>query len=108
MLFSITAATALFTLALAAPAPQADGSNPNSYENVDVTDFSVYKSPTGIESVSLTLNGNNATDLLCSHSGNVTLPTEVFLCGDSKYRFALRAGEATEFGVQIYHELGLA
>ncbi|EOD43152.1 putative major allergen alt [Neofusicoccum parvum UCRNP2] len=108
MRFSIAAATAVFgAIAAAAPAPQSTGApDPNTYENIDISDFTVRKND-GIQAVFFKLSGKNATDLDCSAS-NPGFPSDVITCGETKYRFALYPGSTTEFGLRLYHELGLA
>ncbi|KAG9255657.1 uncharacterized protein F5Z01DRAFT_550652 [Emericellopsis atlantica] len=103
------------TLAAAAPKATSTPPNPDSYENVDIADFTVRKeqaagqdTPTAINSVSFKLSGDDATDLACSAS-NPDFPSEVITCGDSKYRFVLQPGsDDAEFGLTLYHELGPA
>ncbi|KAI6784029.1 Effector protein PevD1 [Emericellopsis cladophorae] len=100
-------------LTLAAAAPKA-APTPSNYENVDIADFAVRKeqsasgeAPT-FSSVSFKLSGDDATDLACSAS-NPDFSGEIFTCGDSKYRFALKSGsDDAEFGLTLYHELGPA
>lgn len=108
MRFTLAAATALFgAIATAAPAAQSTGApDPNTYENIDIADFTVRKND-GIQSVSFKLSGKDAKDLDCSAS-NPGLPSEVITCGETKYRFALYSGQESEFALRIYHELGLA
>lgn len=96
-------------VALAAAAPQP---NPDMYENIDISDFTVRKDqgPDGakINAVYFKLSGEDATDLTCEKS-NPGLPSDVITCGESKYRFSLKEGTGEyEFGLDLYHELGLA
>ena len=95
--------------ALAAALPQP---NPDMYENIDISDFTIRKNQgpdqTKINVVSFKLSGENATDLTCEKS-NPALPSDVITCGESKYRFALKEGtDDYEFALDLYHELGLA
>lgn len=108
MRLSIAAATAVFgAIADAAPAAQSTGApDPNTYENIDIADFTVRKNDGAVQSVSLKLSGKNATDLDCSAS-NPALPSEVITCGATKYSFALVQGSTSDYGLRVYHELGL-
>lgn len=46
--------------------------------------------------------------MTCEKS-NPALPSDVITCGETKYRFALKEGtDEYEFGLHLYHELGLA
>lgn len=111
---SFTAATALFA-GLAAALPQAP--SPDTYENIDITDFTVRKTqaanqsePESIQAIYFKLSGDDAKDLVCE-SSDPAYPTEVITCGDSKYRFALapaKGDDGYEFELSLYHELGLA
>jgi hypothetical protein len=102
------------TLAAAAPNPTSTPPSPDTYENIDITDFSVRKAqgpdqdtPT-IDAVSFKLSGDDATDLTCAAS-SPDFPSEVITCGESKYRFVLQPGtDGNEFGLTLYHELGPA
>ncbi|KAH8595608.1 hypothetical protein B0O99DRAFT_622262 [Bisporella sp. PMI_857] len=109
MRFSATALTALFgAIAMAAPAPQVE---PTNTENVDVSGFTVRKhgeAGTTWDAVEFSITADNATDLICSASNPAYPISEVYTCGDSKYRFALLTGEENEFALRLYHELGLA
>lgn len=107
---SFTAITSLFA-GLTAALPQATPV-PGSYENIDISDFSVRKTsgePTTIQSVYFKINGTDATDLVCSVS-DPAYPSKVITCGESKYRFAIApaAVEPYEFELSLYHELGPA
>lgn len=110
-----TAASLFAAAALAAPAPQTTdcpnpahcgGSppDPSTYENLDVSDFSLRKNP-GIQSASFTLSGNNGT-VQCEIGAVESLPSDVKACGDSKYRFGLikPTGQGAEVGLRLYHE----
>ena len=78
-------------------------------ENIDIRDFSLWKSEDGTPlSASFKLSGDDATDLSCSVDPIPQIPTDVITCGETKYRFALENGSESEFGLRIYHELGLA
>ncbi|KAF1972432.1 hypothetical protein BU23DRAFT_508150 [Bimuria novae-zelandiae CBS 107.79] len=112
----LTAAT-LFGLALAAPAPQTTdcpnpahcgtAPDPSTYENVDISDFYLRKNP-GIVSASFTLSGADG-NVTCSIGAVESLPSEVQVCGESKYRFGLIEGEGEgQVGVRLYKELGTA
>nr|WPZ50800.1 Alt a 1 domain-containing protein [Alternaria solani]WPZ50801.1 Alt a 1 domain-containing protein [Alternaria solani]WPZ50802.1 Alt a 1 domain-containing protein [Alternaria solani]WPZ50803.1 Alt a 1 domain-containing protein [Alternaria solani]WPZ50804.1 Alt a 1 domain-containing protein [Alternaria solani] len=106
--------------AMAAPAPQTPECpnpahcggppDPSTYENIDISDYTLRKNNGTIQSVSFKLSGNNATDLECSGGPYPVLGGEVDTCGDSKYRFAMTPAEngTDAFGIRIYHELGLA
>ncbi|TLS22266.1 uncharacterized protein PpBr36_09755 [Pyricularia pennisetigena] len=97
--------TALFAAgALAAPAAQAQA--PYS-ETIAISDFSVRRTvenkPTN---VNFKINGGAASNLSCSLD-NPELPTSAIAkCGDSVYSFALVKGNATDYGVRLYKELG--
>lgn len=114
----LTAAT-LFAAALAAPAPQTSdcpnpahcgGSapDPSTFDNVDVTDFFLRKNP-GILNAGFKLSGKNGT-VQCEIGAVESLPSEVEVCGDSKYRFGLieATGAGSEVGLRLYRETGLA
>jgi hypothetical protein len=107
--------------AMAAPAPQTPECpnpahcgggppDPNTYENIDFTDYTLRKNNGTIESVSFKLTGKNATDLECSGGPYPVLPSEVETCGDSKYRFGMYQPENSTdtFAIRVYHELGTA
>ena len=112
-----TVATGLFaTLAAAAPASNVARQEGVSYENIEIKDFLVrkYNQDNGtvtINVVDFKLSGDDATDLGCT-AQNPSWPeaTEVYTCGESKYRFSLQAGPegGEEFSLRIYHELGPA
>ena len=109
MLFTLPVLTTLFSaLAIASPTPKEPtvAPNPASYENVDIDSFLVRHHSSVIDVVDFKLSGRNATDLACTAS-NVTL-LEVYTCGESKYRFALTEGSESQYGLRLYHELGLA
>ncbi|KAG9189691.1 hypothetical protein G6011_06559 [Alternaria panax] len=106
--------------AMAAPAPQTPecpnpahcggAPDPNTYENIDFSDYTLRKNNGTIESVSFKLTGKDATDIECSGGPYPVLPAEVETCGDSKYRFGMYKPENStdSFGIRVYHELGLA
>lgn len=108
---TFTAVTALFA-GLAAALPQAP--DPNTYENIDIADFTVRKDvgkeqADSVSVVYFKINGTDATDLVCEAS-SPAFPSEVVTCGESKYRFALYPAEDEpyEFALRLYHELGTA
>ncbi|RYO82382.1 hypothetical protein DL766_004738 [Monosporascus sp. MC13-8B] len=109
MRFTIATAAALFLGATAYAQPQRGGSppDPNSYENIDISDLYVWKDQTGkVTSAYFGLTGKDATNLSCEVQNPEKLPTDVITCGDSMYRFALDKGDSDEFALRIYHELG--
>ena len=84
-----------------------------STENIDIHDFSVWKSEAGdVQSASFTLTGDEPegvrTNVSCNADPVTQVPTEVINCGETKYRFALENGDQSEFALHIYHELGTA
>lgn len=105
MHFSTTALSALLSaVSTASPVPQ---TATTGSESIAITDFYVRKVTTGPVAISFNLTGTNATDLLCS-SSDLGFPSAVIICGDSKYRFALYPGTATDYALRLYHELGTA
>jgi hypothetical protein len=114
----------LFAAALAAPAPQTTPipecpnpahcpqnglPNPDHYENIDITDWSLRKNNGTIQSVYFKLSGDNATDLVCERGVIPSLPAPVVTCGDSDYRFGMVApnsewNDSDDFGLAIYHQ----
>ncbi|KAJ4305579.1 hypothetical protein N0V90_001110 [Kalmusia sp. IMI 367209] len=114
----LLALTTLFAAALAAPAPQTtdcpnpahcggSAPDPSTYENIDISDFYLRKNP-GIQNAGFTLAGANGT-VQCEIGAVESLPSEVQICGDSKYRFGLIESESDgEAGLRLYHETGLA
>lgn len=112
-MYASTALVTLFAAAAAAlPASRAEIARDYSYENVDISDFTVRKDQAPgtkvkdakISSVSFKLSGKDAKDLLCE-ARNPT--TEVVTCGDSDYRFALTHGtpiDEFEFALSLYHQ----
>jgi hypothetical protein len=114
---AFTVATSLFAaLAAAAPASNVARQDSDPSENIEIKDFLVrkYNEDSGsvtINVVDFKLSGDNATDLSCTAQNPPwPEPTEVFTCGDSKYRFSLQPGQegGEEFGLRVYHELGTA
>ncbi|KAF1365783.1 hypothetical protein EJ07DRAFT_170514 [Lizonia empirigonia] len=104
----LTIASALFAAALAAPAPQSTGSSASSsrsYENINISSFSLRKNPS-IQNAGFKLSGNNATNLACEIGAVPNLPSEVVICGTSDYRFGLVQGNDTEYGLAVYHQTG--
>lgn len=104
--------TALFFAGLAAAAPSSllatltngTAPDPSSYENVDITDFSVREQLAGsslavesIASVYFVLNGNTT----CK-AENPGLEGTVFGCGETNYSFGLVNGTDTDFALRIY------
>lgn len=78
--------------------------DPSTYENVDISSFSVREQMNvntaqvvGIESVSFTLNSN----VTCSAQSPGTLGV-VFPCGSTSYSFGLVNGTTSQFGLRIY------
>ncbi|KAF2856881.1 hypothetical protein T440DRAFT_412218 [Plenodomus tracheiphilus IPT5] len=117
----ITLAAALFGAAIAAPAPQtSDCPNPahcgeppapGTYENIDISEYTLRKNNGTVQAVSFKLSGDDAKDLLCETGAVPTLPSEVVTCGDSKYRFGLVASPTegdVNPGLAVYHETGIA
>ncbi|KAJ4351629.1 uncharacterized protein N0V89_006972 [Didymosphaeria variabile] len=111
----LTAATLFAAAAFAAPAPQTtdcpnpahcggSAPDPSTYENIDISDFYLRKNP-GIQNAGFTLSGNNGT-VKCEIGAVESLPSEVQICGDSKYRFGLieATSEGAEVGLRVYHE----
>lgn len=109
MHFVSVAATFFAGLAAAVPAPQSTGApDPATYENIDIAEFTVRENADGsLMATSFLLSGEAAANLTCSAS-DPSLPSEVYICGDSKYRFALVPGSEYKYGLRIYHELGTA
>lgn len=111
----LTAAT-LFAAALAAPAPQTtdcpnpahcgSAPDPSTYDNIDITDFTLRKND-GIQGASFTLSGSNGT-APCSIGAVPSLPSAVEKCGDSLYRFGLieATSQGAEVGLRLYREFG--
>ncbi|USP82864.1 hypothetical protein yc1106_10138 [Curvularia clavata] len=104
-------AAALFAgAAVALPAASECG------EMVTITDYSLRWNFNQVESVSFKLSGNNATDLECtSPSGAIQqIPSPVYTCGDSKYRFGLQPVQSgfnmndPQYNIAVYHETGPA
>ncbi|RYP22755.1 hypothetical protein DL767_008982 [Monosporascus sp. MG133] len=109
MRFTIATAAALFFGATVYALPQRGSGppDPNSYENIDISDLSVWKDESGkVTGASFGLTGEDATDLSCEVQNLESFPTGVITCGDSMYRFALDKGESTEFALHLYHDLG--
>lgn len=77
--------------------------DPSTYENVDITDFSVreeYANSTtvqSIESVYFVLNGNTTCQ-----ANDPGLDGTVFTCGETSYRFGLINGTESDFALRIY------
>lgn len=78
--------------------------DPSSYENVDITEFSVREqlsnSSIAVESIAsvyFVLNGNTT----CS-AENPGLEGAVFGCGETRYSFGLVNGTDTDFALRIY------
>lgn len=87
------------------PAHNGTAPDPSTYENVDITNFSVRETygntsaVSDIESVSFTLNGN----VTCT--GNEPgLSGDVFPCGETFYSFGLINGTTTQFGLRVYKQ----
>jgi len=99
---------ALLSAVLLASAAANDTPRTSRYEDVAISDLYVRKFPENgtVTDVSFRLSGSNATNLGCSRS-DPGLPSPVFICGDSKYRFALYPGKTTEYALRVYHELGI-
>lgn len=108
--------TPLFAIAaLAAPAPQTTDCpnpahcggppDPSSYENIDISDYTLRKND-GIQAVYFKLSGNNATDIVCQTGAVPSIPSEVVTCGETKYRFGLVEDPSggSEPSVAVYHE----
>jgi len=110
MQFTLPVLTALLsTLAIAAPTPQESTTpppDPATYENVTIDSFLVRYHTNVTDNVSFKLSAKDATDLACTAS-DVRLQ-KVYKCGESKYLFALIEGTDAEFGLRLYHELGVA
>lgn len=114
-----TAASILFAgAAFAAPTPAPQTTDcpnpahcpapvdPNKYENIDITDYSLRKN-NGIQNVSFTLKGETGEDVQCSIGKTDSLPSPVVTCGDSPYRFGLiepTDGATGDAGLAIYHQ----
>ena len=96
--------TILLTTVTARTVPRAE-----RYEDVAITDLYVRMLPENgtVTDVSFKLSGSAETNLTCSQT-NPGLPSPVFICGQSKYRFALYKGKKTDYALRVYHELGLA
>lgn len=80
--------------------------DPSTYENVDITNFSVREqlanntlTVQSIESVYFNVNGNTT----CQAS-NPGLEGTVFVCGETAYRFGLINGTTTTFGLRLYKQ----
>jgi hypothetical protein len=106
-----TLASHLAATALAAPAPQNEGTYT---ETISITDFSLRKSNATIQSVSFKLAGDaTTTPLLCSYGPTPTFPSETVTCGspDSNYRVILIAPKdaaRSDVDLAIYHQTGQA
>ena len=125
MHFLLAATSLLFTTALAAPtavtAPSPTPScvnpahcgnappDPSTYDNVNISDYYLRKNTSGVQSVSFTLNGPNATDLKCSRGATPDVPSGAVTCGDSKYSFGVIKSEtdSSGYGLAVYRETGL-
>lgn len=110
MRFTLATIAALVGATSAAPAAQTSGGppDPNTYENIDISDFSLRKTLEGnVTTVSFNLSGDDADNLLCQ-AENPAIPSEVITCGDSKYRFVIDKAEDSNWALTIYHELGPA
>lgn len=94
----------------AAQGPNATAPDPSTYENVDISEFSVREqygngsqilssAELTIESVSFLINGNTT----CA-ADSPGLEGTVFVCGDTPYRFGLVNGTETEYGLRIYKQ----
>ena len=90
------------SLATAAPASEA-----LRHEDIAVADLYVRMLPENntVTNISFRISGDNATALDCIRQ-DPGLPSPVFTCGDSKYRFALYKGKVTDYALRLYHELG--
>lgn len=83
--------------------PNATAPDPSTYENADISAFSVREAIdaagqiSGIDSVSFTLNSN----ITCSAQTPGTVGT-VFGCGSTPYSFGLINGTSTQFGLRLY------
>jgi hypothetical protein len=116
----ITVASALFAAAVAAPVAQTPdcpnpahcgGSppDPNSYENIDITNYFLRRTGNSIVAVDFTLEGKDGSvDCAISASPSISLPSPVTKCGDSAYRFAVIAPENadSDASLALYKELG--
>lgn len=77
--------------------------NPSTYENVDITDFSVREefanssTVQSIASVYFVLNGNTTC-----RADSPGLEGIVFGCGETPYSFGLINGSTTTFGLRLY------
>ncbi|TLD21877.1 hypothetical protein PspLS_07784 [Pyricularia sp. CBS 133598] len=97
--------TAIFAAgALAAPAPQAQGT---TGEIIAITKLSVRKTTDNkLTNVNFKINGGAAADLTCNLDNPAVPESAVAKCGDSAYSFALVKGAEADFAVRLYKELG--
>jgi len=102
MLLSLVPAAALLAVVAAE-----DGPRTSKYEDVAIADLHVRMFPENgtVMDVSFLLSGRDAANLSCSRHAP-ELPSAVFACGDSKYRFALYKGKTVDYALRVYHELG--
>ncbi|OAL06134.1 hypothetical protein IQ06DRAFT_301178 [Phaeosphaeriaceae sp. SRC1lsM3a] len=115
----LTIASLFAAAAIAAPAPQTSDcpnpahcgtpSDPSKYENVDITDYTLRKNDSGIQSISFKLSGQNATDILCEVSPFTGFPSKTVTCGstdpDSGYRFiAIEPKGEGDADIAVYHQ----
>lgn len=115
----ITAATLFAAAALAAPTPQTSDCpnpahcgtppDPSTYENVDITDYTLRKNDSGIQSISFKLSGQNGTDVPCSVSAFSGFPSPTVTCGspapDTGYRFiAIEPKAEGDSDIAVYHQ----
>jgi hypothetical protein len=76
-------------------------------EEIAISNMTVITTEQGeVTSVYFSLTGENATNLACQADG-LRFPSEVYTCGDSKYRFALWKGVNVTYALRLYHELGV-
>ena len=111
----LSVAPMLFAAALAAPTPQTSdcpnpahcgpAPDPNKYENIDISDYTLRKND-GIQSVSFTLKGETGEEIACTIGKVDSLPSPVTTCGDSDYRFGLTkpTDDFSDAGLAIYHQ----
>jgi len=105
----LTLASLIAATALAAPAPQNDGTYK---EPISITSFSLRKYNATIQSVSFNISGDNTTSpLLCAYGPTPSFPSEFVTCGspDSNYRVVLIAPKdaaKSDVDLAIYHQTG--
>ncbi|KAH7405889.1 hypothetical protein DE146DRAFT_753879 [Phaeosphaeria sp. MPI-PUGE-AT-0046c] len=114
-----TVASVFAAAALAAPVAQTpDCPNPahcvgppdsSTYENVDITDYTLRKNDSGIQSISFKLSGDDAKDVLCEIDAFTGFPSKMVTCGnpapDTGYRvIAIEPKDGADADIAVYHQ----